>query len=81
MKSIVVSPEIDFRFQSFESFWTQARTFSVQSVRVVFRVTGLGEFSPILSLFTWGNCLEITEVAYIFGLPSSTVEVMHYIIH
>jgi hypothetical protein len=43
-------------------------------------VIRLGEFSLIGRLLTLGCVLEITEVAYIFGLLFSTVKVMHYVI-
>jgi hypothetical protein len=41
------------------------------------RVAGLGEFSPIGRLFTWGISLKITEVAQTFGLHFSTVKVVY----
>jgi hypothetical protein len=43
---------------------------------VPFRVTRLGEFSPIGRLFALGISLKITEVALMLGLLSSTVKVV-----
>jgi hypothetical protein len=45
-------------------------------VLVPFRVSRLGEFSPIRRLFTLGSFQKMAEAAHIFGLLYSTVKVM-----
>jgi hypothetical protein len=43
------------------------------------RVTRLGEFSPIVQLFTLGIFLKIEEVAQIYGLIFFTVKIIYKI--
>jgi hypothetical protein len=44
----------------------------------LYRVTRLGEFSPIGRLFSWGKFSKITKRAQIFGIHFSKLKVMHY---
>jgi hypothetical protein len=43
---------------------------------LAFRVATLGEFAPIIRLYTAGSFLKITEAAQLFGLLFTTVRVL-----